>query len=77
MLRDHANQRMIEGLTSILMMHTAAELSAISGVLGLKTLQKGQDSLDQLIAFVSPNGQVVDELVDRLMENMWEGCLLH
>ncbi len=73
LLRDHTNQRMKEGLASILMMHTAAELSAICGVLGLNTLQRGEDSLNQLITYASPDGQVIDELVDKLMENMWEG----
>jgi hypothetical protein len=67
---------MKEGLAAILMMHTSAELSAICGVLGLKTLQKGNDSLDQIIKYVSPEGQVIDELVDKVMENMWEGYLL-
>ena len=73
LLRDHTNQRMKEGLAAILMMHTSAELSAICGVLGLNTLQRGEDSLNQLIKYVSPDGQVLDELVDKLMENMWEG----
>ena len=58
MMREHALQRMQEGLKQILMLHTPPELSSICGVLALSVKEKASTSIRLIIDHASKGGKL-------------------
>ena len=75
MMKEHALIRMQEGMKKLLMLHTGAELSSISGVLGMSVKEKPSTSLKQIIDWASVGGQMTAEKVISLLSILWEGAL--
>ena len=77
--QEHAHLRMEEGLKKLLQLHTANELSSISGQLGLKILQKASVSIDQIMHFLESGNKekiITLDIAERLLYCMWETPLL-
>ena len=77
--QEHAHFRMEEGLKKLLQLHTANELSSISGQLGLKILQKASVSIDQIMLFMESGNKekiITLEIAERLLYCMWETPML-
>ena len=73
--QEHAHFRMEEGLKKLLQLHTANELSSISGQLGLKILQKASVSIDQIMLFMESGNKekiITLDIAERLLYCMWE-----
>lgn len=75
LMREHALQRMRDGLKKILELHTPTELSSICGQLKLKTLQKGHNSIDQILTYATEGGVFSEEKVNSVFSVLWEGAL--
>lgn len=76
--QEHATQRMTEGITVLLTMHSPSELSSICGVLKLKSLERGHSSIEQIVNHlksVNVGGQVMisEAKLHKVLENIWEG----
>ena len=72
---ENAIRRMTEGMQTLLKLHKPVELSAICGVLGLKTLEKSDTSIDQIINYAKANNEVTETKLVHILNAMWEGAL--
>jgi len=72
--------RIEKGVRDVLKLHSPTELSAICGLLQLKTLQRGDESIELLINYCKDEKETKftkysEYKVNRLCNNMWEGAL--
>ena len=58
MMREHALNRMQDGLKKILMLHTPPELSSICGVLTLSVKEKASTSIRLIVEHASKGGRL-------------------
>lgn len=75
MLKDHALQRMREGLRKVLQLHSPSELSSLCGVLRLPVKEKASTSLNHILDYASEGGVVQQDKMLGLLDKMWEGAL--
>ena len=75
MLRQHAFQRMKEGIQQILSLHTAVELSSLCGCLGLKVQEKASTSMHFITQYASESNDLDGERIKYILNFMWEGAL--
>eukprot|EP01032_Pedospumella_encystans_P007506 gene7506-9001_t len=75
MLRQHAFQRMKDGIQKILSLHTPVELSSLCGCLGLKVQEKGSTSIHFITQYASESKDLDPERLRKIMNFMWEGAL--
>jgi hypothetical protein len=75
MLRQHAFQRMKEGMQKILSLHNAVELSSLCGCLGLKVQEKAATSIHFITQYASESNDLDGERIKHIMNFMWEGAL--
>lgn len=75
MLRQHAFQRMKDGIQKILSLHTAVELSSLCGCLGLKVQEKASTSIHFITQYASESSDVDEARLRHIMNFMWEGAL--
>lgn len=75
MLRQHAFQRMKDGIQKILSLHTPVELSSLCGCLGLKVQEKGATSIHFITQYASESKDLDPERLRKIMNFMWEGAL--
>ena len=76
LLREHALQRMKEGLQTILEMHTPIELSSICGLLKLKVQQPAKVSMRLIMEYASKGGVMTEDTIKEIFNCMWEGALV-
>jgi hypothetical protein len=74
-MKSQALRRMQEGLSRILGLHTAVELSSICGCLRLKPQQKGNNSIEQIMRYASAHEEMVEDRTKHILSFMWEGAL--
>jgi hypothetical protein len=73
---NYASIRMGEGLKKVLELHAPCELSSICGNLGLKVLQKGSKSIEQILSYAADERKVYKEdKIKKILSIMWEGPL--
>ena len=75
MKREHAMERMRDGLRKILSLHTPVELSSVCGCLHLKTQQKGNDSINQIIHYAGEAETFDITKIQQIFNFLWEGPL--
>ena len=74
---DHASVRMEQGLIALLNLHTPNELSSICGNLNLKILQKGGNSMKQIMKAVRDGKNFISrESAETLLKLFWEQPIL-
>ena len=67
--------RMQDGLRKLLELHSPVELSSICGCLKLKTQEKANTSIDQILIYASETGELDAERIKNVFKFMWEGAL--
>ena len=67
---------MEEGLLNVLKRHSPSELSSICGVLNLKSLQRGHQSIESIMAFAKKGHEITEKKLMQVLSCMWEGALL-
>lgn len=75
MHKEHGMDRMVEGVTKLLQLHTPYELSSVCGVLGLSVKEKASTSINMILQYVKSDGGLTGEKLAKLLENMWEAAL--
>lgn len=75
MLRQHAFQRMKDGIQKILSLHTPVELSSLCGCLGLKVQEKAATSIHFITQYASESSNLDEARLRHIMNFMWEGAL--
>jgi hypothetical protein len=75
MMREHALQRMQDGMKALLMLHTPSELSSICGVLELSVKEKASTSIRMIIEYASQGQRLDPARMKSLLSIMWEGAL--
>lgn len=75
MLRQHAFQRMKDGMQKILSLHTAVELSSLCGCLGLKVQEKASTSIHFITQYANESNDLDADRIKHIMNFMWEGAL--
>jgi hypothetical protein len=73
--KQQAFARVEKGIYDILSLHTPYELSAMCGNLGLKSQQKPDVSMKQIVEVVCPKGKMTEETAMKLLNYVWEGTL--
>lgn len=75
--RSNMMKRIDMGLRAVLQLHSPVELSSICGVLGLKPLERGPASIEQIVQYCKDEEthEFSELLIMRAVNCMWEGAL--
>jgi hypothetical protein len=75
MLKQHAFQRMKDGIYHILSLHSAVELSSLCGCLELKVQEKGATSIRFITEYLCETNELDEARITKILNFMWEGAL--
>lgn len=75
--QQHGAVRMKEGLSAMLSLHSANELSSICGNINLQILQKASTSKRLILEYLNGNENIVTrDRAEKLLRTMWEQPIL-